>query len=726
MTRFLTRSLSLVGALALGCGPTSPQTVVGSGVAGTGSVDISGGAGMCGGGFGPGGVAPGGFATGAGGGNGSPTTPQVGVTHTATSAPPAISGGTLRILADGKTAVAADPDRDQVYVVDLTARAVTFTVPLQPGDEPGRLAIDAAGRAHVALRRGGALVTIDTKTGGVVARRAVCAAPRGVAYDAANDLLHVACADGQLVSLPAAGGPATRTLQLDSDLRDVMVDGNTLHITRFRSAELLTIDATGKVTNRLTPPPFRSVNTRGGELYTASVAWRSMEMPTGGVVMLHQRGLMDDVQPTAGGYGGFNTCDAIVQTAITTVVPGQDPKTGPVTKTGPAMAGLVVPADMALSADGNRVAIIAAGNATNSETEGGPPRLPRVFVTDMNSATDQVIGCTNDGQHGPCLPQGGVGFGVPSPPVLPPTADMGAAGDSGTGSGTGTAGTSGTSDTGGAAGASVVPTVPNTCNSGTDSGSSSDPSVPEVVGQPIAVAFAANSQVVVQSREPAVLSFPGGAPIQLSTISRSDTGHDLFHANAGGGIACASCHAEGTEDGRTWTFACEGTRRTQSLQVGLKGTEPFHWGGDEKDFSQLVTDVFVGRMSGPMLQQDQIDATLGWLDAQPRRTRTPPSDTAAVARGMALFNDPAHAACGTCHVGPSLTNSQTVDVGTGGKFQVPSLVGIGTRGPFMHDGCAPTLKDRFSVSCGGGDKHGVTSNLKPTQIDDLIAYLDTL
>ena len=142
-----------------------------------------------------------------------------------------------------------------------------------------------------------------------------------------------------------------------------------------------------------------------------------------------------------------------------------------------------------------------------------------------------------------------------------------------------------------------------------------------------------------------MLSVPAVTPIQLSTVSRSDTGHDLFHANAGAGIACASCHAEGTDDGRTWTFACEGTRRTQSLQVGLKGTEPFHWGGDEKDFPQLVSDVFVGRMSGPMLAPDQIDATLSWIDAQPRRTHTQPTDTAAIARGKALFNDPTRAAC---------------------------------------------------------------------------------
>jgi hypothetical protein len=60
-------------------------------------------------------------------------------------------------------------------------------------------------------------------------------------------------------------------------------------------------------------------------------------------------------------------------------------------------------------------------------------------------------------------------------------------------------------------------------------------------------------------------------------------------------------------------------------------------------------------------------------------------------------------------------------------FQVPSLVGVSTRGPFMHDGCAKTLTDRFTdPTCGGGDKHGLTSPLTEAQLGDLIAYLNTI
>jgi hypothetical protein len=692
MTRTLTRSLVLAAVAAAGCenpnevptpGPVGPVTS------------------MC---------SPQNAGLGVGGapskGRFGAITPKVGATRQATQAPPAISGGTLRVLADGKTVVAADPDRDRVYVVDLTTRQVKSTVMLQKGDEPGRVVADAAGNVHVALRQGGALVTIDPAAGAVLARREVCAAPRGVGYDAVTDLLHVACADGQLVSFRAAGGDAVRKLQLQGDLRDVVVDGGRLKVSRFKSAELLTVEADGVMSKRTTLPGFKSFAARGGDIYTPGIAWRTVELPTGGVAMLHQRGFEPEIQPALGGYGGFSECDAIVHTAVSTIAPDGSKRTGP------AIAGMVLAVDMAVSADGSRVAMVSAGNATNSDVEGGEPRLPRVFVTSMTDATDQEVGCRNDGAHAPCMPLAGF-------------------------VGTGAAGVTGTADapqdpsimTGaaGATGGAAPPTsaqVPTTCDT---MGVSPpvDVNVPQVVGEPIAVAFAGDDRVIVQSREPAVLSFPGGAPITLSTESRSDTGHTLFHANAGGSIACASCHAEGNDDGRVWNFACDGPRRTQSLQVGLKGTEPFHWTGNERDFSMLVNDVFVGRMSGPELLLDQVDATLHWIDAQPRLKHAPKGDAAAIARGRALFEDPKGAACASCHAGPLLTNNVSVDVGTGGTFQVPSLVGIGSRGPFMHDGCAKTLRDRFGT-CGGGDKHGVTSKLTAAQLDDMLAYLDSI
>src|SRR6266508_3603072 len=100
--------------------------------------------------------------------------PEIPETTTRATKPvPPLSGGTLLALSDDVTAAISDPDRDQVYLVDTRAGAVRATVVLPDGDEPGRLAEDAAGRVHVVLRRGGAIVSIDAASGTVIARRTV-------------------------------------------------------------------------------------------------------------------------------------------------------------------------------------------------------------------------------------------------------------------------------------------------------------------------------------------------------------------------------------------------------------------------------------------------------------------------------------------------------------------------------------------------------------------------
>ena len=72
-----------------------------------------------------------------------------------------------------------------------------------------------------------------------------------------------------------------------------------------------------------------------------------------------------------------------------------------------------------------------------------------------------------------------------------------------------------------------------------------------------------------------------------------------------------------------------------------------------------------------------------------------------------------------------LTNNATVDVGTGGAFQVPSLVGVGWRASFVHTACAKTLTQRFDPSCGGA-YHGDTGSLSKDQVQDLVQFLETL
>jgi mono/diheme cytochrome c family protein len=481
----------------------------------------------------------------------------------------------------------------------------------------------------------------------VTARQAACPAPRGLAYQAAGDLVHVACTGGELVSLPAVGGAATRTLTLDRDLRDVVLASNgTLLVSTFRKAEMLVVGTDGKVSSRQQPgsglgPPFLGPP----QTKTPSVAWRmvpySGSASGDGVVMLHQTGVTDAIDPAKGGYAGLRGCGGIVQPAVSVLTPG-----GATPPLAGGLGRLSLAVDVAVSPDGTKIAVAAPGNA---ETMGQP--------TLVEGSTAQM---TQSSALSPC------GLPLSNVPSAPP-------------------------------------------------------------GQVVAVTYSQSGVLFAQTREPAALwSSDTGTTISLASDSRADTGHLIFHANAGGGLACASCHPEGGEDGRVWNFVCAGARRTQSIRGGISATAPFHWDGSEPDFSHLMDDVFTGRMAGPMLNVDQKNALESWVDTIPALPAAAGLDSAAVVRGSTLFNDP-KVGCATCHAGSLLTNNLTVDVGTGQAFQVPSLRGVSWRAPFMHNGCAATLADRFgNASCSGGDKHGLTSTLSAAQVGDLTSYLQSL
>jgi hypothetical protein len=569
--------------------------------------------------------------------------------------PPSISGGTLLITERGDRAIVADPDRDRVLVVDLVAGVVEEeTTGLPPGAEPGRSVEDADGTIHVVLRGSGDVFSFTPGALESGHRTHVCAMPRGIAYEPATDSLHVACRSGQLVTL-STEGEITRTVQVESDLRDVTVIGDHLFVSTFRQAHLIELDDSGQeITNRLPATLATFGGGRfegdfagmGGGGFEPAVAWRTATVPGAQTIaMVHQRESDTPVAPQPGGYGssGGGGCglSGIVQTAVTFF----GVEDGSVSD-GVEIPAATLPVDIAISHDGNEVAIIAAGN------ESGLMAV-QVFSRSTLEASAGPFSCITS---------------------------------------------------------SVDPRFGGTT---------------EATGivNPIAAAYDGSNRLVVQQREPSALVYLGRV-IPLGGESRFDTGHAVFHGNSGSFIACASCHPEGGDDGRTWNFDGIGDRRTPALHGDLRGTEPFHWDGDMTDLGVLVHEVFTGRMSGPSLDAHQVDALGGWLDGIPAPVAETGLDAESAARGQALFYGEAH--CGDCHSGALYTNNATVDVGTGGRFQVPSLIGVSYRLPVMHTGCATSLRARFEAGCGGGDLHGQTSHLSESSRDDLITFLETL
>ena len=228
-------------------------------------------------------------------------------------------------------------------------------------------------------------------------------------------------------------------------------------------------------------------------------------------------------------------------------------------------------------------------------------------------------------------------------------------------------------------------------------------------------------------------------------------------------ISCSSCHPDGLGDGRVWENP-EGNRRTTAL-FGLAHTHPLHVSADRdevQDFEYTIRGpllrgrgLFDGRLKPRegFLPASELDMDLSDksadLDAlavytnsfQPRispHATGPGRLTMEAERGKSLFfND--IVGCAKCHSGPYFTDSSLQrpfklhDVGTGDeprekmgpKYDTPTLLGIYRMGPYLHDGRAKTMHEVLTTA-NPGDRHGKTSHLKPTEVDDLVAFLKSL
>ncbi|MEO0602107.1 MAG: cytochrome c, partial [Myxococcota bacterium] len=238
------------------------------------------------------------------------------------------------------------------------------------------------------------------------------------------------------------------------------------------------------------------------------------------------------------------------------------------------------------------------------------------------------------------------------------------------------------------------------------------------------VVVAPTGEVIALGEEPLELTVDG-EPRYGEALVGNPAPLRQFHQNPSFGVTCAACHPEGHEDGHTWVFrtaAGDIQRRTQAMGAGTMETQPFHWDGEFETLGELMEEVWGRRMGGGTLSEAEVDGVGDYIDqfARPRFADQLPS---LVADGRDVFE---RAACAACHSGERFTDNASYDVGTGGTFQVPSLVGVAARTPLMHDGCAPTLAARFFDTACGGDRHGVLQGLDQSDYEALIAYLRTL
>lgn len=216
------------------------------------------------------------------------------------------------------------------------------------------------------------------------------------------------------------------------------------------------------------------------------------------------------------------------------------------------------------------------------------------------------------------------------------------------------------------------------------------------------------------------------------------------HVISAAGLACASCHVDGREDGLVWRL--QGARlQTPSLTGRLADTAPYNWHGTTKSLPDNISQT-ITRLGGSGLEKGDREALARYLSEGLRPVRPPPpsADPAVVAQGKALFHDRT-VGCSGCHDPDSgFTDGQAHDVESltaaereelkrslGGKepeataaaFDTPTLRQVGLTAPYFHDGSAKTLED---VVERNRDRMGKTSQLSAGERRALVAYLRTL
>jgi len=219
-------------------------------------------------------------------------------------------------------------------------------------------------------------------------------------------------------------------------------------------------------------------------------------------------------------------------------------------------------------------------------------------------------------------------------------------------------------------------------------------------------------------------------------------GKQLFHDASDprmtrtGYIACAHCHPSGDHDGQTWDFTDrgEGLRNTTSL-LGRGSMEmgPFHWSGnfdEAQDFENDIRLHFGG--SGFLTDEDwewtqdtfgeskaslspELDALAAYLYSLDQTWSSPLLvDDDSFSEALQTFET---LGCSECHGGnlwtdSSLTTLLRHDIGTltdaSGQrlgttldgLDTPTLLGLWSSAPYLHDGSAVTLEDAIRAHTG--------------------------
>lgn len=227
-----------------------------------------------------------------------------------------------------------------------------------------------------------------------------------------------------------------------------------------------------------------------------------------------------------------------------------------------------------------------------------------------------------------------------------------------------------------------------------------------------------------------------------------------------GYLSCATCHVDGSSDGRVWDFSGRGEGLRNNIDLrGRRGIGhgAVHWTANFDEIQDFENDIraFFGG-TGFMSPQDflatqnplgplkagrsaELDALAAYV-ASLNTASIPRSPwrqgngalTAAAVRGASIFQGQG---CASCHdPAQGYRDGQRHDVGTlratsgqriGGPLDgidTPTLLGMWDNPPYLHDGAADTLEAVFSTS--GGPRYPAESATLSNGASAVTQYID--
>jgi YVTN family beta-propeller protein len=200
-------------------------------------------------------------------------------------------------------------------------------------------------------------------------------------------------------------------------------------------------------------------------------------------------------------------------------------------------------------------------------------------------------------------------------------------------------------------------------------------------------------------------------------------------------LSCASCHPnDGRTDALRWDFMRDGignAKDTPSL-ILVRETSPLNRRATRSTVRVCArTGVMTSHRTVPTVAV--VDALTAYMNSlEPESSPHLTDDgklSEAAERGKAIFEGSGR--CRDCHPAPLFTDRQMHNAGASSPqepdrlYDTPSLVEVHRTAPYFHDGRAATLRDIFTVHNEEG-RHGSTSELSESELDDLMEYLKSL